>query len=201
MNIRRYFSQLPSAIREELLKMAVNRDFSFVDVIGDGVKALEKPPASREHNYIQENADFASELPVLSGRMQTGDNGQLRSQARNSTSKPSSPSSSEEGMTVVESSLPQCIVSATNIYSHNLRIGRISYFAAIFANASCLGFDFSQYLVEESISPFFMSEPTEDSSRSVACQRSRFVPKDLRPLPIQKTKSHHPYLVSHSLAH
>ncbi|RFU31811.1 hypothetical protein B7463_g4519, partial [Scytalidium lignicola] len=76
--------------------------------------------------------------------------------------------------------------SSYSPYRNVLRIARFSYFAALFTNFSSLGFDFSLFLDETSISPFF--------GRSDVDIINANVPASLRPLPSQLTIRHHPYL-------
>ncbi|KAI8654748.1 BZIP domain-containing protein [Fusarium keratoplasticum] len=67
-------------------------------------------------------------------------------------------------------------------YRNALHIARFSYFAALFTNFSSLGFDFSLFLDETSVSPFVGRSDLDDTS----------VPSSLRPLESQRSVSHHP---------
>lgn len=78
-------------------------------------------------------------------------------------------------------------------YRNTLRIARFSYFAALFTNCSCLGFDFGSFLDERSVSPFCHSNATKDGDTCMAIVDSN-IPPNLRPLPSQRTVTHHPYL-------
>ncbi|RTE82761.1 hypothetical protein BHE90_002678 [Fusarium euwallaceae] len=71
-------------------------------------------------------------------------------------------------------------------YRNVLHIARFSYFAALFANFSSLGFDFSLFLDEASVSPFVGRSDLDDT----------IVPSSLRPLASQRSVSHHPYIDS-----
>ncbi|KAI8656484.1 BZIP domain-containing protein [Fusarium sp. Ph1] len=71
-------------------------------------------------------------------------------------------------------------------YRNVLHIARFSYFAALFANFSSLGFEFSLFLDEASVSPFVGRSDLVDTD----------VPSSLRPLPSQRSISHHPYIDS-----
>ncbi|KAM0438688.1 hypothetical protein ACHAPT_001444 [Fusarium lateritium] len=73
-------------------------------------------------------------------------------------------------------------------YRNVLHIARFSYFAALFANFSSLGFDFSVFLDETSISPFV--------GRSNLDMALTDVPSSLRPLASQLSVHHHPYIDS-----
>ncbi|KAH8901839.1 hypothetical protein BR93DRAFT_942002 [Coniochaeta sp. PMI_546] len=73
-------------------------------------------------------------------------------------------------------------------YRNVLRIARFSYFAALFANFSSLGFEFSSFLDENSVSPF-CGHADGDANESN-------FPDSLRPLLSQRTISHHPYIDS-----
>ncbi|KAJ5804824.1 hypothetical protein N7474_010689 [Penicillium riverlandense] len=72
-------------------------------------------------------------------------------------------------------------------YTNTLRISRLSYFSALFANFSALGFDFSVFLDENSISPYC----TDNLSSP---EGFKDTPVNLRPLLCQLTVPHHPYL-------
>lgn len=72
-------------------------------------------------------------------------------------------------------------------YANTLRIARLSYFSALFANFSALGFDFSIFLDENSISPYC----TDNLSLP---EGFKDTPVNLRPLLCQFTVPHHPYL-------
>ncbi|UKZ47302.1 hypothetical protein TrVGV298_001520 [Trichoderma virens] len=80
-------------------------------------------------------------------------------------------------------------------YRNVLRIARFSYFAALFTNFSCLGFDFGLVLDERSLSPFCTRTPTEDTRSSTNTWDAN-IPPSLRPIPSQYTVPHHPYLDS-----
>ncbi|KAH7113657.1 hypothetical protein B0J13DRAFT_242310 [Dactylonectria estremocensis] len=67
-------------------------------------------------------------------------------------------------------------------------MARVSYFAAFFANFSSLGFDFAVFLDEKSLSPF--------SGQSDVGADNNDIPSHLRPLPVQRTVPHHPYIDS-----
>lgn len=71
-------------------------------------------------------------------------------------------------------------------YRNVLHIARFSYFAALFANFSSLGFDFSLFLDEASVSPFVGRSDPDNTD----------VPSSLRPLESQRSISHHPYIDS-----
>lgn len=71
-------------------------------------------------------------------------------------------------------------------YRNVLYIARFSYFAALFANFSSLGFDFSLFLDETSVSPFVGHSDLDETD----------VPSSLRPLASQRSVSHHPYIDS-----
>ncbi|EEU34279.1 uncharacterized protein NECHADRAFT_101803 [Fusarium vanettenii 77-13-4] len=71
-------------------------------------------------------------------------------------------------------------------YRNVMHIARFSYFAALFANLSSLGFDFSLFLNETSVSPFVGRSDLGDTD----------VPFSLRPLASQRSISHHPYIDS-----
>ncbi|RSM13232.1 hypothetical protein CDV31_005936 [Fusarium ambrosium] len=71
-------------------------------------------------------------------------------------------------------------------YRNVLHIARFSYFAALFANFGSLGFDFSLFLDEASVSPFVGRSDLDDTD----------VPSSLRPLASQRSVSHHPYIDS-----
>ncbi|OIW22421.1 hypothetical protein CONLIGDRAFT_638340 [Coniochaeta ligniaria NRRL 30616] len=92
---------------------------------------------------------------------------------------------SEQLLPVVQASVD---TEAYSPYRNVLRIARFSYFAALFANFSCLGFNFSAFLDENSVSPF-CGRPDDDTN-------DVDIPSSLRPLPSQRTISHHPYIDS-----
>ncbi|KAH6989157.1 hypothetical protein BKA56DRAFT_248726 [Ilyonectria sp. MPI-CAGE-AT-0026] len=74
-------------------------------------------------------------------------------------------------------------------YRNVLHMARISYFAAIFANFSSLGFDFALFLDENSKSPFhggLLDGGTVEAD----------VPPSLRPISSQLSVPHHPYIDS-----
>ena len=73
-------------------------------------------------------------------------------------------------------------------YRNVLRIARLSYFAAFFANFSSLGFDFSVFLDETSLSPFCGQNSSDVDNSDI--------PIHLRPVASQFTVSHHPYIDS-----
>ncbi|KAK5991679.1 hypothetical protein PT974_07712 [Cladobotryum mycophilum] len=69
-------------------------------------------------------------------------------------------------------------------YRNSLHIARFSYFSALFANFSSLGFNFSLFLDENSTSPFYKQSDLNTDD----------FPPSLRPLPSQLTVPHHPYI-------
>jgi hypothetical protein len=82
-----------------------------------------------------------------------------------------------------------------DIHVNNFQILQISFFAAIYANAHALGFNFDDYLDPESISPLTrVGALTEDEIKR-AMDRYAVLPKSLRPVAKQITMEHHPYLV------
>lgn len=74
-------------------------------------------------------------------------------------------------------------------YRNVMHIARFSYFAALFANFCSLGFDFSLFLDEASVSPFVGRSDLDDTDDTD-------VPSSLRPLASQRSISHHPYIDS-----
>jgi hypothetical protein len=81
------------------------------------------------------------------------------------------------------------MVESLSPYANTLRIARLSYFSALFANFSALGFDFSIFLDENSVSPYCTDNlPLPEGFKDT--------PVNLRPLLCQTTVSHHPYLDS-----
>lgn len=74
-----------------------------------------------------------------------------------------------------------------NPYRNMLQMSRFSFFAAFFANFSSLGFDFSLFLDENSLSPICGQDFKPENGD---------IPTSLRPLPIQSTIPHHPYIDS-----
>ncbi|RFU74841.1 hypothetical protein TARUN_7410 [Trichoderma arundinaceum] len=78
-------------------------------------------------------------------------------------------------------------------YRNTLRIARLSYFTALFANFGSLGFDFGLFLDERSLSPFCSGSPTKDVGTSAVITDGN-IPSSLRPLPSQFTILHHPYI-------
>ena len=79
------------------------------------------------------------------------------------------------------------MVESLSPYTNTLRIARLSYFSALFANFSALGFDFSLFLDENSISPYC----TDNLSLP---EGFKDTPVNLRPLSCQLSVPHHPYL-------
>lgn len=74
-------------------------------------------------------------------------------------------------------------------YRNVLHLARISYFAALFANFSSLGFDFALFLDENSKSPFHGGLPDGGTVEAD-------VPPSLRPISSQLSVPHHPYIDS-----
>lgn len=70
---------------------------------------------------------------------------------------------------------------------NTLHIAGLSYFSALFANFSALGFDFSMFLDGNSISPYCLDN-------SSLPEGYKDIPVNLRPLQCQLTVPHHPYL-------
>lgn len=157
VDIRKYFVRLAPAERRQLVAMAKNHDFSFVDTICGGIATL-----STEEEHASTNRAIWVD--------------------RSNTIDLQHPQASER----------HCSSSVLRLspYPQNLRIERISYFAAIFANASALGFDFEVYLDETAVSPLYVPGGPQASK----LERSR-IAKALRPVPVQLSQRHHAYLV------
>lgn len=166
-NIRRYFRELPGPLRQRLETMARDQQFDFVDIICAGIANLTRGSWASSH--------------IPQGRFGT-----------NSTSHLSDPTSLQK-----HNSSALSRAAGFNPYANNLRIGRISYFASIFMNASGLGFDFWHYLDEDSTSPLYepnQIEASESELQALLATKYAGVPKDLKPVGAQITKKHHPYL-------
>ncbi|KAI9730264.1 MAG: hypothetical protein M1834_006028 [Cirrosporium novae-zelandiae] len=101
------------------------------------------------------------------------------------------------------------IITLPSLYTNNFRIHQVSFFAAIFSNARALGFEFDDYLEEDSISPVCISAhpsspfPSPSGPPAATINQTQLqthqkkfssVPRDLRPTANQIATTHHPYL-------
>ncbi len=85
-----------------------------------------------------------------------------------------------------------------DLHVNNFSIKQANFFAAIYANARALGFEFEECLNDEdSVSPLSVPGISADDPTQLEEASKRFssIAKDLRPVAAQITKIHHPYLV------
>ncbi|KAF2095702.1 hypothetical protein NA57DRAFT_79414 [Rhizodiscina lignyota] len=75
---------------------------------------------------------------------------------------------------------------------NNFPILQASFFAAIYANARALGFDFEDYLDDDDVSP--LVEGNDPTKLGTSLARYASIPQALRPVEAQITQEHHPYL-------
>lgn len=81
------------------------------------------------------------------------------------------------------------VTASYSPYRNVFHMARLSYLAALFANFSSLGFDFSLFLDENSKSPFHGGPPDGGADEAN-------VPPSLRPISSQLSVPHHPYIDS-----
>ena len=83
-----------------------------------------------------------------------------------------------------------------------LYVMEVGFYGAVFANCYALGMsDLEGMMTEDGVSPFSLGPDTGYHPSQLPVVRPRFaaVTPDLRPIDLQLTVGHHPYLVHHSL--
>jgi hypothetical protein len=93
--------------------------------------------------------------------------------------------------------LVRMLTTLPDLYANNFLIKQASFFAAIYANARALGFDFDDYLDEESFSPISAQDIPDDDRETLKREHEKWsgMAGGLRPVEAQITRAHHPYLV------
>jgi hypothetical protein len=87
-----------------------------------------------------------------------------------------------------------------DLHVNNFHILQASYFAAIYANAQALGFQFDDYLNDDSVSPLTCIHASTDDPTGLRTAMAQYAsaPRGLQPQETQIIQTHHPYLVRHS---
>ncbi|KAL2210287.1 hypothetical protein CC79DRAFT_1355012 [Sarocladium strictum] len=156
----------PSSNRRHAVAPRLVRDcfLSLSRATNDSLQALAK---SGDFSFV----DIVQSLLQVSNLNDSNSDGDSHSLTQNAMQPP-----------IIQALIEQ---ESYSPYRNVLRISRFSYFAALFANSSSLGFDFSMFLNETSVSPFY-GQSDVDIDKST--------PLSLRPLDLQRTVRHHPYL-------